>query len=329
MRETPRFPVPVATRAFVRRRTLLVVALVWLAAARAQADFDAEVTAPRGFADPFSRVVVVAIDCHAAVDCQQVEDAAAEELASLRPGFEVVSPQVVRDELFARGATSLAPELRPAVLEKIGADGVLEIRVPFANRGDGFAGKRRSEVRVELRLVTPDGALRMSGRGSGRPKNVVSGTERVAATVIEKILAKAFAAVQRSQATAPTAPRPPGHAFKGYELYSWQDGGGSWRYALLEGTNRLKSPAEVATAGVAEDQLRLRLAELPQGESVSWCPPYAVETEVQLATPPEAVVTALLAYAHERELHLTVCDAGVGSQPPRNGPPTTAPRRLR
>ena len=32
----------------------------------------------------------------------------------------------------------------------------------------------------------------MSGRGSGRPKNVVSGIERVVATVIEKILLKAF-----------------------------------------------------------------------------------------------------------------------------------------
>jgi hypothetical protein len=32
----------------------------------------------------------------------------------------------------------------------------------------------------------------MSGRGTGRPKNVVSGTERVAGTVIEKILLEAF-----------------------------------------------------------------------------------------------------------------------------------------
>jgi hypothetical protein len=64
--------------------------------------------------------------------------------------------------------------------------------VPFANRGDGFGGHRRSEVRVEVRLVSRDGALRMSGRGTGRPKNVVSGTERVAGTVIEKILGRAF-----------------------------------------------------------------------------------------------------------------------------------------
>ena len=111
---------------------------------------------------------------------------------NLRPGFEVIAPSAVRDELFARGATSLSAELRPAVLEKLAADAVLEIRVPFANRGDGFGGRRRSEARVEIRLVTLDGTLRMSGRGTGRPKNVVSGTERVASTVIEHVLAKAF-----------------------------------------------------------------------------------------------------------------------------------------
>ena len=157
-----------------------------------RADFDAEVTAPKGFAAGLTRVAVIAVQCHEAVDCHQVEDAAAEELNTLRPGFEVVPTSAMREELFARGATEMTPELRGSVLEKLGADGVLEIRVPFASRGDGFGGRRRSEARVELRLVGPDGTLRMSGRGSGRPKNVVSGTERVASTVIEHILAKAF-----------------------------------------------------------------------------------------------------------------------------------------
>ena len=41
-------------------------------------------------------------------------------------------------------------------------------------------------------LVGHDGRLLMQGRGSGRPKNVVSGTERITSTVIEKILVKAF-----------------------------------------------------------------------------------------------------------------------------------------
>ena len=176
------------------RRLLTVAALVGLSATAARADFDAEVTAPKDFAAGLTRVAVIAVECHDAVDCHQVEDAAAEELTNVNPGFAVVPTSAIRDELFARGATSLTPELRAPILEKLGADAVFEIRVPFANRGDGFGGRRRSEARVEVRLVTPEGALRMSGRGSGRPKNVVSGTERVASTVIEHILAKAFPA---------------------------------------------------------------------------------------------------------------------------------------
>ncbi len=174
------------------RRALLAAAILSLAAGAARADFDAEVTASPDFTAGLRRVAVIAVACHESVDCTQVEDAAAEELTGRKPGFEVVSPSAIRDELFARGATELSDDLRPAILEKLGVDGVLEIRVPFANRGDGFGGKRRSEARVEVRLVTREGELRMSGRGSGRPKNVVSGTERVVGTVIEKILLKAF-----------------------------------------------------------------------------------------------------------------------------------------
>ena len=170
----------------------LLAALLCVTASAARADFDAEVTAPTNFTAGLKRVAVVAIDCHEAVDCNQVEDAVAEELTNLRPGFEVVAPSAVREELFARGVTSLSAELRSPVLETLAADAVLEIRVPFASRGDGFGGSRRSEARVEVRLVTADGTLRMSGRGSGRPKNVVSGTERVASTVVEHVLAKAF-----------------------------------------------------------------------------------------------------------------------------------------
>jgi hypothetical protein len=174
------------------RRSLLTAALLALAVGTARADFNVEVTAPPGFADGLTRVVVIAVACHESVDCAQVEDTVAEELANNKPPFKIVPPGELRKELFARGATAWSEDLRPAVLEKLQADGVFEIRVPFANRGDGFGGRRRSEVRVEVRLVTRDGALRLSGRGSGRPQNVVSGTERVAGTVIEKILEKVF-----------------------------------------------------------------------------------------------------------------------------------------
>jgi len=173
-------------------RWLFVLALLTLGVTDVQADFDAEVTAPAGFADDLTRVAVIAVSCHESVDCNQVEDSAAAALVDRGVAFRVVPPSRVREETFSRGVDTLSGELRAEVFDELGVDGVLEIRVPFADRGDGFGGRRRSEVRVEVRLVTRDGTLRMSGRGSGRPKNVVSGTERVAGTVLEKILRKAF-----------------------------------------------------------------------------------------------------------------------------------------
>ncbi len=173
-------------------RHISLSALLMLVALPAHADFNVDVTASPGFAAGLTRVAVIAVDCHESVDCTQVEDATALELSEREPPFEVLSPVRLREELFALGETALTDELRPSVLATLGVDGVLELRIPFANRGDGFGGRRRSEVRVEVRLVTTDGQLRLSARGTGRPKNVVSGTERVASNVIEKILLKAF-----------------------------------------------------------------------------------------------------------------------------------------
>lgn len=180
------------------RRSALLSALVaavlaaLLLAPRVRADFDVRVTAPEGFADGLTRVLVLAVECDESVDCGQVEERTVTELRRLHPGFEVVAPERLRRALFALGRTAYAEDVRGRLIEELEVDGILEVRIPFGNRGDGFGGRRRSEARVELRLVSPDGTLRMSGDGTGRPKNVVSGTERVAGTVIEKILAEAF-----------------------------------------------------------------------------------------------------------------------------------------
>ena len=63
-------------------------------------------------------------------------------------------------------------------------------------------------------------------------------------------------------------------AFKGVELYSWKECSScAWQFALLPGTNRLKTLAEIkepthAILGVA--QLRQHLSRLPKGENVYW-----------------------------------------------------------
>lgn len=173
-------------------RRVLLTLLLTLTGTSLHADFDAEVTKAPGFDSGIGAVALVTVSCHESVDCAEVEDRAAADLGTRGLRFRVIPPDSVRRALFERGSTSMTDDVRQAVLDEVGADAVLEISIPFGNRGDGFGGRRRSEVRVEVRLVTRGGELRLSGRGSGRPKNVVSGTERVAGNVLERIFDEAF-----------------------------------------------------------------------------------------------------------------------------------------
>jgi hypothetical protein len=75
---------------------------------------------------------------------------------------------------------------------------------------------------------------------------------------------------------------PPG--FKGYELYSWQDGG-QWHFTLTHGTNRVKTRDEIVSSGedsssgdtmsanihvTGVQAIVAVLARLPRGEQVFW-----------------------------------------------------------
>jgi hypothetical protein len=75
---------------------------------------------------------------------------------------------------------------------------------------------------------------------------------------------------------------------KGWELYSWFDD--SWRFALLEGTNRVKADDEIVKQRLPLRDLLTKLAGLKKGESVFWLtdetftlPPAALEKEVRRA----------------------------------------------
>jgi hypothetical protein len=59
-------------------------------------------------------------------------------------------------------------------------------------------------------------------------------------------------------------------SFKGWELYSWQDGNKQWSYALLIGTNRLKFEAEVLKESKSLAKLKVALEDLAEGEYVTW-----------------------------------------------------------
>lgn len=66
-------------------------------------------------------------------------------------------------------------------------------------------------------------------------------------------------------------------SMKGWELYSWPEdveGCKKWNYALLPGTNRLKSYSEVTSDTVlkviGEQQLKLLLNKFPTNEQILW-----------------------------------------------------------
>jgi hypothetical protein len=91
--------------------------------------------------------------------------------------------------------------------------------------------------------------------------------------------------------------------FKGVELYSWKDKRGDWIFALLGGTNRLKTEDEVKAAGnqikgVAE--LKKRLARLAVGEQVLWTHPIE-----GFAFPPEAIRNEIEKTAKDAQVELT------------------------
>ena len=84
-----------------------------------------------------------------------------------------------------------------------------------------------------------------------------------------------------------TAPQSTGTPFaesmKGYELYSWQDGG-QWKFSVLVGTNREKTLDEIKTADVVlsgVDALKSTLEKMPAGQYITW------SSRETLSFPPE------------------------------------------
>jgi len=82
--------------------------------------------------------------------------------------------------------------------------------------------------------------------------------------------------------------------FKGVEIYSWKDNTGDWRFALLTGTDDIKTEKQVKSAKdqvKGADNLKKALAGLAVGEQVCWVhrvpgfefPPEATRKEIQKA----------------------------------------------
>jgi hypothetical protein len=124
---------------------------------------------------------------------------------------------------------------------------------------------------------------------------------------------------------------------KGYELYSWYEADeGTWYYALITGTNRLKtledlrSPTDtvspdgcVSITVPGDGPLKTLLRRLPQGEQVTWigpawlnqvgAGPEMIETIKQ---PDAAIVAELQGFCEALGVELRVTGASNASDGP-------------
>ena len=110
------------------------------------------------------------------------------------------------------------------------------------------------------------------------------------------------------------------HSFKGWELYSWQEGN-HWMFSLLWGTNRLKSCNEIKSpkSKLSLSELEHNLTQLAEGEWVSWCIESSLTStpDCSLAYPPEAQVLRLRNLCSKLRLHES---DGFKSLTPSSGP---------
>jgi len=98
-------------------------------------------------------------------------------------------------------------------------------------------------------------------------------------------------------------------AFKGMELYSWQNENGEWQYSLLVGTNRNKTAEEIPSTPLDLQGIKVAIAQLAVGESLFWTnnvyDPGSSQS-VNFAFPPDAVVNELKEFAREKQIDLYI-----------------------
>jgi hypothetical protein len=116
---------------------------------------------------------------------------------------------------------------------------------------------------------------------------------------------------------SPVNPLP--HAFKGYELYSWQQDD-QWNFTLITGTNRNKTIQEIITGNntvsedgwvnihiVGLDALKGVILTIPENENVIWLSvPSAAEFSIRFAFPPASAVTEIKTLAAQRGINLNI-----------------------
>lgn len=110
------------------------------------------------------------------------------------------------------------------------------------------------------------------------------------------------------------------HSMKGWEVYSWPEGN-TWKFAFLEGTNRIKTYSEVTLENGAlnlvrvtgVDSAKMVLNKFPQGEYVtlisqgwlqrSWQSGYG-----NLQLPPQDIIIQIKSFSTQKKLTFEVAN---------------------
>lgn len=93
-------------------------------------------------------------------------------------------------------------------------------------------------------------------------------------------------------------------SLKGYELYTWQMEG-DWYFALVVGTNRLKTYEEVASSEVrvqGVEALKRELDQLPSGQWLFW----SARHVSNMTLPPDETINEVSAYCEQLGIQLSI-----------------------
>lgn len=129
----------------------------------------------------------------------------------------------------------------------------------------------------------------------------------LSALFLSAILVTALPSIAAPGPTLPQTEKK--RAFKGWELYSWQDGK-EWRYSLLPGTNRLKFESEIKNPKISRnlEEIEGEINQLACGEWLIWegrGRDQISTAHFSLAYPPRQTVLKLRALCARLGLHET------------------------
>ena len=98
-------------------------------------------------------------------------------------------------------------------------------------------------------------------------------------------------------------------AFKGLEMYSWQDESGEFWFSILVGTNRIKTIDEVTFDLLDLQGVNQRLCQLKIGEEIlwsNWKVSQSPQASIEFSMPSQEVIDGLKNRASECRVELFI-----------------------